>query len=66
MTMTLEPRIEVKMRVKVRCTGILRDGRMCNHVVATVDADEWEEQRNLSTTLECRRCGKVESLSRFM
>lgn len=64
MTMT-EIRIEVAMKVKVRCGQVFR-GRTCDHVIAVVPVDEWEEQRKLSTTIECKRCGNVEMLSRFM
>ena len=52
--------------VRVHCSGYLKDGRLCNHVVATIPIDEWEEQRKLGTTLECRRCGRVEKLATFM
>lgn len=66
MTMTLEPASEVKIMIeKIRCTAYFK-GRKCDHVIATVNVDEKEEQRKLQTTVECKRCGNVERLSRFM
>ena len=66
MTMT-EARPEVMMTViRIHCSGYKKDGTLCNHVVATVAIDEWEQQRALGTTIECRRCGRVERLSQFM
>lgn len=53
------------VRVKIRCSNYVK-GRTCDHVIATIDVEEWEEQRKLSTTIECKRCGNVEMLSRFM
>lgn len=67
MVAIMEPRTEAKtaMRVQVRCAQYVK-GRTCNHVIATILVDEWEQQRALNTTVECKRCGNVEMLSRFM
>ena len=69
MVLAMEPRPIVQteiIRVKVRCSSVRSDGRLCGHVVATIAVDEWEQQRELSTTLECKRCGHIEMLSTFM
>lgn len=65
--MATEARSEVGVvMVRVHCAGVKKDGRMCNHVVATVNIEQWELQRELDTTVECKRCGRVERLSKFM
>ena len=67
MTLMTSARPEVSTAtVKIHCSGYKKDGTLCDHVVATVAIDEWEQQRALNTTLECRRCGRVEKLAAFM
>ena len=54
------------MRVTVRCTGRLKDGRLCDHVIAKVDVDQWEEKRMAGVEVECRRCGALTRLATFV
>ena len=54
------------IRLRIHCAGYRKDGKLCNHVIATVPVDEWEQQRVLNTTIQCKRCGRVEILNRFM
>ena len=41
--------------IEVRC-GNVRNGRVCGHLIAKVDADKYVSG---SVELECRRCGDV-------
>ena len=53
------------MRVTIRCSHHLKDGRLCGHVIAKVDCEEWEEKIMAGIEVECRRCGKLTKLNHF-
>lgn len=72
MTTMTEPRTEVKvMRVGVRCGNVLskgkRRGETCNHLLARVDIDQWEQAMTDAVEGKCPNddCGKVYTLGDY-
>lgn len=61
--MTAPARTEMR---SIRCTFRMKTGRICNHVISVVRVDQWEAQRVLDTTIECKRCNNVFRLADFM
>lgn len=61
--MTAPARTEIRF---IRCTFRMKTGRICNHLISTVRGDQWEAQRVLDTTIECKRCNNVFRLADFM
>ncbi len=51
-------------RITIRCT-VIRKGRLCDHVVATVPLEAWEQSIIDGITFQCGTCGKVYSMLDF-
>lgn len=70
--MTEETRTEVTiMRVGIRCSNVLTKGRRrgetCNHLLARVDIDHWEEVMTEAVESKCPNddCRKVYTLAEY-
>ena len=64
--MTEVPRPKVAIvRVSVRCSGYLPDGRLCNHKLFEVDVDRWEAALTDAIEGKCEKCKKVYTLSEY-
>lgn len=53
-------------RARFRCPVRLRNGRLCDHVVTTIDLEAWEERLNDSVLIECAHCHSLGTLGEFM
>lgn len=55
---------ETETIVRVYCTGIRKDGRICNRVLAMVQLSRWEEDMASEAQL-CCECGKRYTLADY-
>ena len=51
-------------RITIRCT-VIRKGRRCDHIVATIPLEAWEQSIIDGITFQCGTCGKVYSMLDF-
>lgn len=55
-----------EVKIVVQCNGQRKSGERCNHVVARVPRDDWEQELRSGIEFECKSCGKVATLANFL
>lgn len=55
------------MMVRIHCTGVRKDGNLCDHLLLYVDSDLLENKViGKKQAIKCPKCGKVEDFARWV